>query len=105
MLVSAVLISGSVTAETIHCEATYHDKAFLQATIWAGPSGFGEAECDYKNSSDKDYIVYHYSSGEQYYKVSGYWQSTMPGFEWCSIKDGNQFNTCRFAKREVKHRA
>ena len=85
-------------AEAIHCEAFYQGKPFVQATILSAPT-FGPAECDYKNPGDDELTVYKFPLDKSYYTVSGNWSSTMPGFQWCSVKDGNTFESCRFAER------
>lgn len=101
-LYSIVLSSQFSYAGAIHCEATYQGKHFRQATIWSNGSGFGRAECDYMEPGDSDVISYKFPKDEDYYTVSGYWRSTMPGTQWCTINDGNTFSTCRFAKRETR---
>jgi hypothetical protein len=89
-------------AETVHCQATYLGKPFVQATIWSNLDGFGPAECDYKNPNDKTITPYHFPKHEKYYSVSGQWRSTMPGFKWCTIENGDTYESCRFAKREQR---
>lgn len=101
LLIATISSSVSAYADAVHCDATYKNKPFVQATIWSGIDGFGPAECDYGDTDDGTLIKYEFPSQNQYYKVAGRWKSTMPGFQWCSVKDGNQFSTCLFAKREV----
>lgn len=86
-------------AESIHCDAFYQGKPFVQVTIWTSDV-FGRAECDYKNSGDKNLTVFKFPASNEYYVVAGYWRSTMPGTRWCSVEDGDTFESCVFAKRE-----
>lgn len=83
-------------AKPLHCDPTYQGKPFVQVTIWSGIDGIGPAECDYKNPHDKQLTVYHLSDKNEYYSVAGDWQSTMPGYRWCTA----QAASCLFAKRE-----
>jgi hypothetical protein len=103
LLIATVSCSTGAYAKIIHCEAKYKNKAFVQATIWSGIDGFGPAECDYKNPKDTELISYKFPEQDDYYTVSGNWESTMPGYQWCSVQNGNDFKTCLFAKREGKN--
>jgi len=100
ILSSMAFVASVANAEVLHCDATYQGKRFVQVTIWSGVDGFGPLECDYKNPGEQNVTVYHYPSQQEYYRVSGNWRSTMPGYQWCAIEDGNSYDTCLFAKRE-----
>ena len=103
-LFTAILFTtiGVSVADTIHCESTYQGKPFVQATIWSDTSGFGKAECDYKNKGDNTTIAYKFPPENEYYRVAGNWQSTMPGYQWCSVDNGGTYDICKFALREKK---
>ncbi len=103
-LAGLLLLSTTVFADVQHCDATYMGKPFVQATIWSDVDGYGPLECDYKNPGDKSVIAFKYPAADDYYPVRGYWRSTMPGYQWCTVDDNNQFDTCLFAKREKHHR-
>lgn len=98
-VVSSILICKISYAEVFQCDPKFHGKPFVQATIWSNTDGFGSAECDYKYPEEQGVISYRFPKDEQYYVVSGNWQSTMPGFQWCSTENGNTYATCRFARR------
>ena len=100
MFVTSLLLSQTNFAKPQHCDATFQGKAFAQVTIWSSIDGYGPTDCVYKNPADQKTIVYHMATNQDYYPVSGNWQSTMPGYQWCSIENGNQFDSCLFAKRE-----
>jgi hypothetical protein len=93
-------VASLAHAEILHCKESYQGKPFVQVTIWSDLYGFGALECDYKNPQDQSVVAESYPSQNEYYVVAGHWRSTMPGFQWCSVKDGNQYDTCLFAKRE-----
>jgi hypothetical protein len=99
IIIITAFYSTTSQAEEMHCAEIYQGKAFVQATIYSNMSGAGPAECDYKNINDPVLTVYKLPENELYYPVSGNWKSTMPGFQWCALKDGNQYNTCLFAKK------
>lgn len=86
--------------EAVNCQPVYASKPFAQAIIWSDISGFGPAECDYKNPGDKKLTVYKLPKHNEYYRVSGNWRSTMPGTQWCSVENGNTAESCRFALKE-----
>jgi len=87
-------------AQLVHCASTYQGQPFLQATIWSNMTGIGPAECDY----GKEHMVtsYKFPKDKHYHPAHGDWRSTMPGFQWCSIKDsGNTALTCTFQLMET----
>ena len=100
ILAGFLMLSVDAYADVQHCEATYQGKPFVQATIWSDIDGYGPLECDYKNPGDKNVIAYKYPEDDDYYPVRGYWKSTMPGYQWCAVEDGNRYDSCIFAKRE-----
>lgn len=99
MFLTSALFISPLYAKPVHCDPTFQGKPFIQVVIWSIDQ-FGPAECFYKNPSDHSPISYDLTGS--YYRVSGYWRSDMPGYQWCATKDaGNQFDTCLVAKRET----
>lgn len=95
-----LVVTSQMSMASMHCEARYAGKPFVQASMF-GLSEFGPIYCHYGDRGDKDLVNYKLS--EDYYHVGKNWRSAgMPGGAWCGEDTGGSFDTCRFAKREVK---
>lgn len=101
IFLASTLVSQFAFAKPTHCDATFQGKPFAQVTIWSSIDGSGPVDCGYKNPQDKKLTVYHLTNNHAYYAVSGNWKSTMPGYRWCAVENGGQFDSCLFAKQEI----